>query len=216
MSLNHIDTWVFDLDNTLYPPECDLFAQIDVRMGAFISDLLGVDHHEARKVQKGYLESHGTTLRGLMDHHGVKATEFLDYVHDVDMSPIPPNPALGDMIAALPGRKFVFTNADKPYADRVLVRLGFPDVFDGLFDIIEADYQPKPNENAYRLFLATHHIDPAKAIMFEDMARNLTPAKHLGMTTVWLPTGSPWSEMGAVDDHIDYVADSLDDWLTAL
>lgn len=211
--MDHIDAWVFDLDNTLYPAECDLFAQIDVRMGAFISELLGVDHIEARKVQKGYLVSHGTTLRGLMDHHGVEAQEFLDYVHDIDMSPIPPNPTLGDMIARLPGRKFVFTNADRPYATRVLEQLGFAEVFDGLFDIEDADFHPKPTQSAYDDFVARFGIDPAKAIMFEDMARNLIPASERGMTTVWLPTGSEWSSTGKDDDHVDHVTESLDDFL---
>jgi putative hydrolase of the HAD superfamily len=216
MSLEHIDNWVFDLDNTLYPSECDLFAQIDVKMGTFISNLLNVDRDQASDVQKGFLMSHGTTLRGLMDHHGVEARTFLDYVHDIDMSPIPPNPALGETIAALPGRKFIFTNADRTYAKKVLAQLGIADAFDGLFDITDADFQPKPAMSAYHDFLKTHDVTPTRAIMFEDMARNLTPASQLGMTTAWIPTGSEWSSAHKVDDHIDHTVDDLTTWLAAL
>ena len=211
-----IDVWAFDLDNTLYPADCDLFAQIDVLMGRFISELLGIEPHEARKVQKDFFASHGTTLRGLMDYHHVKPADFLNYVHNVDMSPIPPNARLGRAIRALPGRKYVFTNADRTYAERVLTRLGIEDVFDGIFDVELAEYHPKPREVAYDRFLDHFSVDPKRAIMVEDMAKNLTPAHLRGMTTAWIPTGSEWSSSGAVDSHIDHVVDDLTSWVARI
>ena len=209
-------TWIFDLDNTLYPPACNLFAQIDVRMGAFIGQLLGIDAVAARRVQKGYFMSHGTTLRGLMDHHGVQPEDFLSYVHDIDVSPVPANPRLERALARLDGRKLVFTNGSVDHAERVLDRLGVADLIDDVFDIAAADYLPKPHDETYRRFVAHYGIDAGAAVMVEDMARNLTPAARLGMTTVWLDTGSDWGRADLETDHVHHVIDDLTDWLEGL
>lgn len=204
----HIDTWIFDLDNTLYPASSSLFPQIDARMGTYIQRLLGVDAAEAYRIQKGFYHSHGMTLPGLMAEHGVDPQEFLGYVHDVDVDVVLPAPALAQMIARLPGRKLVFTNADAPYAARVLARLGLTDSFEATHDIHALGYVPKPQAAAYAHLCKTHGIDPTRALFVEDMARNLVPAKAIGMTTVWIDGGQDQgiSEQSADVDqkHIDY------------
>jgi len=205
--------WVFDLDNTLYPEHCNLFARIDVKMKAYISDLLGVDGDEAYKVQKDYFVRFGTTLRGLIEVHGVDPEDFLDFVHDIDLSSLaedqPLNRALGD----IKGSKFVFTNGDTRYAKRVLEKIGIHEQFEGIFDIAAAGHMPKPNEASYNNFVRHFDIDPEKAVMIEDMARNLVPAANLGMTTVWVKTNYQWSSMGYQAEHIDYETSHLVGWL---
>jgi putative hydrolase of the HAD superfamily len=209
----HIDTWIFDLDNTLYPASASLFPQIDRKMGRYIQQLLGVGADEARAVQKGFFHSHGMTLPGLMEVHGVDPHHFLDYVHDVDVDVVQPRPDLSEMIGRLPGKKLVFTNADAPYAARVLERLGLAGRFDGLCDIHALGYVPKPQPGAYSHLCAAHGVDPARAVFVEDMARNLVPAKAMGMTTVWVDNGS---EQGPGDAlaHIDYRVGDVGQFLT--
>ena len=203
-----IDTWIFDLDNTLYPARSSLFPQIDARMGAFIQRLLSVDAVEAHRIQKSLFHSHGMTLPGLMALHDVDPHQFLGEVHDVDIDVLDPHPELGALIARLPGRKYVFTNADAPYAQRVLARLGLSDAFDALHDIHALDYVPKPQPPAYAHLCAAHGIDPTTAMFVEDMARNLAPAKAIGMTTVWIDNGSEQGP-GEGRDHIDYTITDL-------
>ena len=213
--LDHIDSWIFDLDNTLYPASASLFPQIDAKMGAFIQKRLNLDPQAAWAVQKGFFHSHGMTLPGLMAEHGVDPHEFLAFVHDVDIDVVAPHPELADLIARLPGRKFVFTNADAPYAARVLARLGLSDSFDALHDIHALDYVPKPQAPAYASLCAAHAIDPGRAVFVEDMARNLAPAKAIGMTTVWIDNGSEQGP-GECRDHIDYTIADVASWLTGV
>jgi putative hydrolase of the HAD superfamily len=168
-----VETWIFDLDNTLYPASCRLFDQIDVRMGEFISRLMNVDAVEAKRVQKELFYRHGTTLRGLMSEHEVDPDAFLDYVHDIDHSPVPADPALAEALERLPGRKLIFTNGTVAHAERVLARLGVPDHFHGIFDIVHSDFIPKPVRAPYEKFVEAHGVNPARAAMFEDIARNL-------------------------------------------
>ena len=210
--LAHIETWIFDLDNTLYPASCNLFAQIDAHMGAFIMELLQVDAVEARRVQKGFFHAHGMTLRGLMTEHGVDPYVFLAKVHDVDVTVVEHDAALVAALGSLPGRKLVFTNADVLYAERVLDRLGLADSFEAIHDVHAMDYQPKPAAAAYAQLCAVHAIEPTRAIFFEDMARNLAPAKAIGMTTAWIDNGS---EQGpaVTGDFIDYRIGDLGAWL---
>ena len=179
-----IENWVFDLDNTLYAPGKNLFAQIDVRMTAFIQDALGVDKQEAYRVQKQFLGEYGTTLSGLMQEHGLPPGPFLDFVHDIDVSVLDPDPKLAQALAALPGRKFIFTNGTLAHAERFATRLGIMGHFDDVFDIVAADYQPKPNAEPYPKMLARFGIEAQRTAFFEDMARNLTPAHKLGITTI--------------------------------
>jgi len=181
---HHVDTWIFDLDNTLYPASCRLFDQIDVRMGEFISDLFKVDRVEARRIQKDFFYKYGTTLRGLMSEHQMAPETFLDYVHDIDHSPVPANVALAANLEALPGRKLVFTNGTVSHATNVMQRIGITHLFDGIFDIVHSDFIPKPERGPYEKFIAQHDVDPGKAAMFEDIARNLAVPHELGMTTV--------------------------------
>lgn len=181
---HHVETWIFDLDNTLYPASCRLFDQIDVRMGEFISDLFKVDRPEARRIQKDFFYKYGTTLRGLMSEHGIKPDAFLDYVHDIDHSPVPANGALAANLEALPGRKLVFTNGTVTHATNVMQRIGITHLFDGIFDIVHSDFIPKPERGPYEKFIAEHDVDPGRAAMFEDIARNLAVPHDLGMTTV--------------------------------
>ncbi len=212
-ALAHIESWIFDLDNSLYPPSCDLFALIDLRMGAYIQRLLGCDAAEARRVQKAHFLEHGTTLAGLMREHGVDPHEFLDFVHDIDLARLIADPALVAALDRLPGRKFIFTNADEGHARRVLGRLGHANSFDGMHDIHAKAYQPKPNPAAYAAICARHAIDPLRALFVDDMARNLAPAKALGMVTVWLDNGSERGGHDADPASIDYVAAGLAEWL---
>ncbi|OYX63738.1 MAG: pyrimidine 5'-nucleotidase [Novosphingobium sp. 32-60-15] len=212
----HVDCWIFDLDNTLYPPSTRLFDQIDVRMGQFIQNLLGCDPVEAHRVQKLYFHDHGTTLSGLMHYHAIDPHDFLNFVHDIDMAPLVAAPRLADKLAALPGRKLVFTNGDDAYAARVLASLGLSDSFDGMWDIHAMNYRPKPEPSAYAGLIEAFAIRPETAVFVEDMARNLAPAKALGMQTVWLDLATEWGDRAKDDAAIDLIIDDIDQWLARL
>jgi putative hydrolase of the HAD superfamily len=211
-ALAHIDTWIFDLDNTLYPARANLFARIDARMTRFIADLLNVDDVEAHRVQKAYFHGHGTTLAGLMAEHDVDPDAFLAYVHDIEMEVLEADAPLAAALARLPGRKLVFTNGDKPYALKVLDRLGLGGSFEGIHDIQAMALVPKPNPAAYAGLCDALAIDPTRAIFFEDMARNLAPAKAIGMATVWVDNGSEQGP-GEARDFIDHIVPELTPWL---
>ena len=211
-----LETWVFDLDNTLYPASAGIFPRIDVRMGAYIANLLGVDAIEARRVQKKYFHEHGTTLSGLMAKHQTDPHHFLEYVHDIDMSSIPQNQRLAAILARLPGRKLVFTNGDQPYAKRILAALGLSDSFEAIYDIHDQAYLPKPAPASYVKMCKDLAVEPTRAIFFEDMARNLKPAKALGMKTVWINNGSEAGHLEADPSYIDYETTEPTAWLAAL
>jgi len=214
--LRHADAWVFDLDNTLYPATFKLFGQIDDRMRAYIAEFLGVGLEDAYRLQKHYFREYGTSLHGLMHHHGMDPEPFLDYVHDIDVTVLPPSPKLEAALARLPGRKLVFTNASTRHAERVMGRLGIGHHFDAVFDIIEADYQPKPKPEAYDVLVERHGLDAGNTVMVEDIARNLAPAAALGMTTVWVRTDTEHGTAGADGGFIDHVVDDLVAWLEAV
>ena len=215
-ALAHVEDWIFDLDNCLYPASTNLFALIDIRMGEYIQRLLACDPVEARAVQKKHFLEHGTTLAGLMRSHDVSPREFLDFVHDIDLARIAADPALVAALDRLPGRKFVFTNADERYAGRVLDRLGLANAFDGMHDIHAMNYAPKPDPASYRALCDRFGIDPARAVFVEDMARNLIPAKKLGMTTVWVDNGSEKGGHDADHDGIDFVTHDVGAWLAEI
>ena len=214
--LLHVETWIFDLDNTLYPAACNLFAQVDLRMTAFIGTRFGLPHDEARTLQKRFFRTHGTTLRGLMVERGVSPGDFLDYVHDIDLSCVPPNATLGASLDALAGRKVVFTNGSAKHADRVLGRLGVADRFEAVWDIVESDYIPKPDPRIYDRLIADLAIDPARTAMVEDIAVNLVPAHERGMTTVWVDTGFAWSAPDPDAEHVHHRIDDVATWLADL
>jgi putative hydrolase of the HAD superfamily len=222
-SFAHIDTWVFDLDNTLYPHHVNLWEQVDARIGAFIGNHLKVDAVEARRIQKDYYLRYGTSMRGMMTEHGISADEYLAYVHHIDHSPLEPNPAMGDAIAKLPGRKLILTNGSTDHAGKVLERLGFGGHFEAVFDIIAAEFEPKPALQTYRRFLDLHKVDPARAAMFEDLSRNLVVPHQLGMTTVLVvPDGTKdveredWELEGRDAAHVDHVTDNLAGFLVKI
>lgn len=181
---NRVESWIFDLDNTLYPAECNLFAEVDQRMGTFISEFLDVGFAEARRVQKDYYYRYGTTLAGLMAEHKLPPERFLDYVHDIDLAPVSKAPALGAAIEQLPGRKYIFTNGSRAHAERVATKLGVLHHFDEVFDIVAGDYVPKPSPDAYKRFLNAHSVEARSASMFEDIPHNLEAPHALGMATV--------------------------------
>ncbi len=212
----HVDSWIFDLDNTLYPASCNLFALIDQRMGAYIERLVGCDATQARAIQKRYFRDHGTTLSGLMALHGTDPKHFLDDVHDIALDRVVHDERLVAAIARLPGRKLVFTNGDVDYAQRVLDRLGLGDSFETIHDIHAMDYVPKPAPASYAAMCARWDIDPARALFAEDMARNLKPAKQLGMTTLWIDNGSEQASEDEFTPFIDYRTAHLTDWLHVL
>lgn len=219
----HVDTWVFDLDNTLYPASCRLFDQIDVKMGEFVSRLLGVEYAAAKAYQKQLFYKYGTTLRGLMTEHGVNPDGFLDYVHDIDHSPIPVNDALDAALHALPGRKLIFTNGTVAHAEKVLARIGITHHFGDIFDIVHSDFIPKPEMEPYAKFVGQTGIEPRTSAMFEDIARNLEAPHALGMTTVLVvsPDNRDAEHLnrttgGAAQAHIHHVTDDLAGFLGAL
>lgn len=216
-SMAAADCWVFDLDNTLYPSSCRLFDQVDWNITRYVAGLFDLPLEQARALQKTYFREHGTTMRGLMTLHGVDPVAFMNAVHDIDLDPVAPSPRLDAALEKLPGRKIIFTNGDVPHAERVMDKLGVRRHFEAVFDIVASDYEPKPAPHVYVKMAEVHGIDPARAVMVEDMARNLAPAFALGMTTVWVrpegTTGVTWANDGADDGHIHHVVDDLVDWL---
>jgi putative hydrolase of the HAD superfamily len=212
--LDHVEVWLFDLDNTLYPAECNLFAQIDRRMGEYVAGRLGVGLNEAKRLQKQYFHEHGTTLRGLMTAHGVEPQEFLDYVHDIDLGVLRPWAALDAALAALAGRKLIYTNGSTAHAERVLDRLGIARHFEAIHDIAAAGWRPKPDPAAYAALVGRFGFAPRRAAMVEDIAGNLAPAAELGMTTVWVPNARERERVGeAQPPFVDHVAEDLAAWL---
>jgi putative hydrolase of the HAD superfamily len=215
-TFDRIDTWVFDLDNTLYPHHVNLWQQVDERIRDFIVDFLHIDKEAAFRLQKDYYKRYGTTMRGLMTEHGLKPDDFLDFVHQIDHSPLEPNPALGDAIEKLSGRKLILTNGTRSHAAAVLARLQLESHFEDVFDIVAAELEPKPSAQTYDRFLKAHGVDAAHAAMFEDLARNLAVPHALGMTTVLVvPTHTRevfrerWELEGRDEPHVDHVTDDL-------
>jgi putative hydrolase of the HAD superfamily len=213
---SHIRDWVFDLDNCLYPASTGLFALIDERMGAYIQHLLECDPAEAQRVQKAHFHEHGTTLAGLMKEHGVDPHDFLEKVHDIPLDRIASDERLGRALGRLPGRRFVFTNGDAPYARRVLEAIGLSDRFHDLHDIHASSYRPKPDPHGYALLCERFGIDPRHALLADDMAQNLKPAKALGMTTVWVDNGSERGSHAAEASFIDHRITDVGEWLESI
>ncbi|MBE2275455.1 MAG: pyrimidine 5'-nucleotidase [Rhodobacteraceae bacterium] len=206
----HVTTWVFDLDNTLYPPGMRLFDQIEERMTEWVMNRLAVSRAHADHLRRHYWQLYGTTLAGLMNEHRIEPGEYLAAVHDIDFSPLLPDPALAAAIAALPGRRIVFTNADTVYARKVLEKRGFSGLFDAVYGVEHAGFHPKPGAEAYAAIRAQDGFDPATAAMFEDDPRNLAVPHALGMRTVHVaprPHPAP---------HIDHHTDDLERFLRRL
>jgi putative hydrolase of the HAD superfamily len=208
-----VTDWIFDLDNCLYPASTGLFDLIDERMGAFIQRLLDCDPVDAKRIQKAHFHEHGTTLAGLMREHQVDPHDFLEDVHAIPLDRVIRDDRLARNLAKLPGRKLVFTNADEPYARRVLDALGVGEHFAEMHDIHAAELRPKPDRHGYQLLLDRFGIDPSRAAMVEDMAQNLKPAKMLGMKTVWVDNGSERGNHGHDPSFIDHRITDVAAWL---
>ncbi len=211
-----VDTWVFDLDNTLYPAGSTIWPKIDERITRYLADLFGLDGLSARALQKFYYLRHGTTLRGLIADHAISHEHFLDFVHDIDRSSLDPNPALVEAISALPGRKLILTNGSTHHALRTTERLGFNGTFEAIFDIVAANLVPKPDREAYTTFFALHGVDPKRAVLFEDIARNLVVPHEHGMATVLVVPvrggvdhREPDDAHGRAEPYVDFVTDDL-------
>ena len=219
-----VEAWIFDLDNTLYPRHSNLFAQIDERIQSYVQNLMNVSRDDAKVIQKTFYREHGTSLRGLMVEHDIDPDDFLEFVHDIDHSPVQPDPALGVAIARLPGRKFIFTNGSRPHAEKVAARLGVTEHFEDIFDIVDADLVPKPERETYERFIGQFGLNPQNAAMFEDLARNLTVPKAAGMRTVLIvPSGASevvhetWEAEGHNGDvHVDFITDDLAGFVAAV
>jgi putative hydrolase of the HAD superfamily len=217
---SHIDTWVFDLDNTLYPQTADLWPKIDARITLFMMRLFGLDAISLRALQKHYYLRYGTTLRGLMIEHEIEAKTYLEFVHDIDRSSLEHNHSLAEAIAALPGRKLILTNGSRHHAIATAKQLGIDHLFEDIFDIIAADFIAKPDEAAYERFFERLKVDPPRAALFEDIPRNLVVPHRRGMTTVLVSPGAgataereAWEIASGDEAHVDFVTDDLVEFL---
>lgn len=207
---SHVETWVFDLDNTLYPPETALFDQINIRMTDWVMQVAGVERAAAEALRHRYWREHGTTLAGLMAHHALDTDAYLEDVHAIDFSVITPDPGLAQAIAALPGRRIVYTNGTKPYAEQVLEKRGLGGLFDAVYGVEHARLVPKPQRAAFETVFGLDGLAPARAAMFEDDPRNLKVPHEMGMRTVHV---APEAEPA---DHIEHHTVDLTGFLEQL
>ena len=211
--LKKIKYWLFDLDNTLYDGATKVFDQVDKKMSKFISEKLNVSIEEARKIQKNYFHEYNTTLNGMIKNHKIDADEFLEFVHDVDLSFLKKDEFLESEITKLVGKKIIFTNGSKAHAANVTKRIGIDNLFDGVFDIVESDFIPKPSIEPYKKIIENYKIEPQYCIFFEDIARNLKPAHELGMKTVWIENDEPWAAKFSDSKFINYKTNDLANFL---
>ena len=207
--LKKIKYWLFDLDNTLYSGNTKVFDQVDKKMSLFISKKLDLSIEEAKKIQKNYFHEYNTTLNGMIKNHQIDAEEFLDFVHDVDLNFLEKDLNLHKELASLVGKKYIFTNGSRAHASNVTKRIGIENLFDGVFDIVDSDFVPKPSIEPYKKIIQKYGIVPEYCIFIEDIARNLKPAYELGMKTVWIKNDEPWAAKYSNEDFINYRTDNL-------
>jgi putative hydrolase of the HAD superfamily len=211
--LKKIKYWLFDLDNTLYSGDTKVFDQVDKKMSKFISEKLKVSEEEAKKIQKNYFHEYNTTLNGMIKNHDIDATEFLEFVHDVNLDFLKKDEFLGNQINKLNGKKIIFTNGSKAHAANVTEKIGIDKLFDGVFDIVDSEFYPKPSMEPYKKIIENYNIEPEYCIFFEDIARNLKPAHELGMKTVWIKNKEPWAAEYSDAEFINYRTDNLANFL---
>ena len=211
--LKNIKYWLFDLDNTLYSGDTKVFDQVDKKMSKFISEKLKVSLEEAKKIQKNYFHEYNTTLNGMIKNHDINANEFLEFVHDVDLEFLKKDEPLKTEIEKLKGKKIIFTNGSKAHASNVTSRIGIEQLFDGVFDIVDSDFYPKPSIEPYKKIIENYKIEPEYCIFFEDIARNLKPAYELGMKTVWIENNEPWAAKFSNEEFVNYKTGSLTKFL---
>jgi len=208
-----IKCWLFDLDNTLYSGETRVFEQVDKKMSEYISKKLNVSLVEAKKIQKNYFYEHNTTLNGMIKNHKIDASEFLEFVHDIDLNFLKKDIPLEIELKKLPGKKIIFTNGSRKHALNVTKKIGIEKCFDDIFDIVDADFFPKPTVFPYKKLVEKHKIDPNLCVFIEDIARNLKPAYEMGMKTVWIKNEEPWAKEFSSSNFIDYKTDNLSKFL---
>ena len=211
--LTKIKYWVFDLDNTLYSGQTKVFEQVDKKMSSYISSKLNVTLDEAKKIQKEYFHKYSTTLSGMMKHHKIDANEFLEFVHDVNLDFLKQDKDLENEITKIIGKKIIFTNGSKAHAANVTKRIGIDKLFDGVFDIVESNFIPKPSMKAYKKLIEKYKIEPQYCIFIEDITRNLKPAHELGMKTVWIKNDEPWAAEFSNENFINYKTENLTSFL---
>ena len=214
--LGDVDTWIFDLDNTLYPASSNLFARVSKRMTYFIQKEFQLDEEPARDLQSKMFRKYGTTMRGLMTEYDMDAEEFLHFVHDIDVSDMNKDPELAELLSKLPGRRLIYTNGSVPHAKRITGQLGIEHLFEDIFDIVASRFVPKPAPEPYDEMINRFNVDPRRSLMVEDMAKNLRPAADLGMITVWLRHSKDWSSEDSVGGHIHHEIDDLKLWLKSI
>ena len=211
--LKKIKYWLFDLDNTLYSGDTKVFDQVDKKMSFFISNKLSVSLDEAKKIQKNYFQQYNTTLNGMIKNHKIDAEEFLEFVHDVDLNFLKEDLDLHNALTHLTGKKYIFTNGSKAHVSNVTKRIGIQNLFDGVFDIVDSDFIPKPSIEPYKKIIEKYGIDPEYCIFIEDIARNLKPAYELGMKTAWIKNNEPWAAEFSNESFINYKIDNLSGFL---
>jgi len=212
-SFNSIKCWIFDLDNTLYSGKTKVFEQVDKRMSKYISNKLNISVEEAKKVQKNYFYKYNTTLNGMIKNHKIDPDEFLEFVHDINIDFLQKDPALGKEIEKLDGKKIIFTNGSKKHAINVSKQIGIDQLFDDIFDIVEAEFIPKPLLKPYKKLVKKHKIDPKLCVLVEDIARNLKPAYEMGMKTVWIENDEPWASKFSDSEFVNYRTNNLSEFL---
>ena len=212
-SLKSIKYWIFDLDNTLYSGKTKVFEQVDKKMSKYISDKLNISIGEARKIQKNYFHEYNTTLNGMIKNHKINANEFLDFVHDINIDFLKKDKKLADELEKLEGKKIIFTNGSRKHALNVTSKIGINQYFDGIFDIVDSDFIPKPSMEPYKKLVEKHKIDPKLSVLVEDIARNLKPAYEMGMKTVWIENDEPWASKFSDSEFINYRTNNLTEFL---
>ncbi|MAZ99396.1 MAG: pyrimidine 5'-nucleotidase [Rhodospirillaceae bacterium] len=213
LKIENIDNWIFDLDNTLYPEDTNLFARVSKRMTVFIQKEFNLEEEPARDLQRKMFKQYGTTMRGLMTEYDMDPENFLHFVHDIDVSDMQVDMELKDLLGKLPGRRFIYTNGSVAHAKNITSQLGIENLFEDVFDIVASNFLPKPAPQPYDDMVIKFSADPTRSVMIEDMAKNLRPAADLGMMTVWLRHNKDWSSEDSEGDHIHYAIDDLKLWL---
>ena len=208
-----IKYWIFDLDNTLYSGDTKVFDQVDKKMSKYISDKLNVSIEEAKKIQKNYFYEYNTTLNGMIKNHKIDPEEFLEFVHDIDIDFLQKDPGLAKEIEKLEGKKIIFTNGSRKHAINITKRIGIDQYFDDIFDIVNANFIPKPAMEPYKKLVEKHKIDPKLCVLVEDIARNLKPAYEMGMKTIWIENNEPWAKKFSDSDFINYKTNNLSEFL---
>ena len=216
ISKETINTWIFDLDNTLYDVGTNLFAKVSKRMTGFIQNKFKLEESAAKDLQREMFLKYGTTMRGLMVEHGMDPEEFLHFVHDIDVSDLEPDPVLKKLLENLPGRRLIFTNGSVPHAQRITEQLGIGHLFEGIFDIVAANFVPKPEPVTYQAMVDEFDVVTTASAMIDDMAKNLIPASNLGIRTVWLKHDKDWSSKDFSSEHIDEEISDLKSWLATV